>query len=63
MHAFLHVVVMVIIMNMNFYVIVSIIIGATVGYLVTSNDYCAKKNDHKCCAHKNDQIKGYFFNE
>lgn len=51
MHAFLHVVLMVIIMNMNFYVIFAIVIGASVGYLVTSDDYCAKKENHACCAH------------
>lgn len=43
MHAFLHVVLMVIIMNMNFYVIFAIVIGASVGYLATSDEYCAKK--------------------
>lgn len=49
LHAFLHVVIMVIIMNMNFYVIISIILGASAGYLVTSNEYCAKKAQNNCC--------------
>lgn len=43
MHGFLHVVLMVIIMNMNFYVIFAIVIGTSLGYLATSDDYCAKK--------------------
>jgi hypothetical protein len=42
-YAFLHVIVMVIIMNMNFYVIFFIVIGATLGFMATSQDYCAKK--------------------
>ena len=42
-HAFLHVVIMVIIMNMNFYVILAIVIGTTLGYLATSDEYCAKR--------------------
>ncbi len=59
LYAFLHVVVMVIIMNMNFYVIMFIVIGATLGFLTTSDEYCAKKDDHKCCATKKDEKKGY----
>lgn len=43
LYAFLHVVVMIIIMNMNFYVIFFIVIGATLGFMATSEDYCAKK--------------------
>lgn len=43
LHAFLHVVIMVIIMNMNFYVILAFVIGASLGYVATSQEYCAKK--------------------
>jgi hypothetical protein len=51
---------MVIIMNMNFYVILFIVIGASLGFLATSQDFCAKKDDHKCCGNKNnDSKKGY----
>ena len=47
-------------MNMNFYVILFIVIGATLGFLATSEDYCAKKEDHKCCGTKTkDGKKGY----
>ena len=53
LYAFVHIIVMVIIMNMNFYVILFIVIGATMGFLATSQDHCAKKDDHKCCVTKN----------
>lgn len=58
-HAFLHVIIMIIIMNMNFYVIFAIVVGASLGYLATSEDYCAKKADHKCCGLKSNFNKGY----
>jgi len=35
-------------MNMNFYVILSIIIGASLGYFATFSNECSRK-DHKCC--------------
>lgn len=53
LYAFLHVVIMVIIMNMNFYVILFVVIGAALGFLATSDEYCAKKNTVKCCGTKN----------
>ena len=37
-YALLHVVIMVIIMNMNFYVILFIVIGASLGFLATSDE-------------------------
>ena len=45
----LHVFTMVLIMSMNFYIIISIILGAIVGYFSSSKDYCPKKNTHDCC--------------
>jgi hypothetical protein len=50
---------MIIIMNMNFYVIVAIIIGATMGYMATSSEYCAKKDNHACCSKEGVFKKGY----
>lgn len=59
LHAFLHVVIMVIIMNMNFYVIFAIVIGTTLGYIATSDEYCAKKQSHACCGHEKLAKVGY----
>jgi hypothetical protein len=51
-YGILHVFTMILIMSMNFYIIISIILGAIVGYFVSSQDYSPKKTIHDCCEGK-----------
>ena len=51
LHSMLHIIVMIIIMAMNLYVILIIVVGATLGNFFKGSDDCPKQLQPKPCCH------------